>query len=688
MYPDCTKCALTFANRSDFSLHMRNHHSGAKSFPCKNCRLTFIGPDDLNFHMKYEHEDPNSPVDNLSLNLHTHVDLVSPIPQYDGPSDELSRILDPPSHTSTRTANYSLNQQKQTDKIIKDAALNDYDVTVNNNDMNVTIKCSPGFYLQVAKPSLLALQDKTYLSKDRIPITLTKSTKTKDRNGHENTHLLHFSMTSDDDSECTVAVHLHHSTRTIQIQGSRSMPDSSKAALWFHTNVVLRKFSDLARVKQYAVKNTNEAIHQMSRHPSSSSSNTTSTGTNTCNACNSIFRYKAAPSRCDNCGKVFHKKCFKEHKKECTSTPASSDSSITVSSSNPTSSTLTITSMESSPCGSSLSPPSCPPQHRQSDIMSRSSISFVPSTSQSASQISLPVIATCATMSSSISFSNAVSSVSNTSLATNNSLAAPIMTSNTLSINIRPAISSPSSLPPQNSSSNTRKVTRKQKPTKDIPSDHETAIEFLKNELKTAQTRIVQLDFEIKDKDQKISVLLARNKILEEKKNDDLMNKYFPRTNPSSTSSPLGHGLSSESSIPSSQLFHPCPLAARACSPHLVCYDYHHQHPHQQQQSCQHHVIDPKPSDDIATRVDKIEEDLRHIRALIGPWESQDLTPPTEPTPTQITAAVTVEDDDISDDHEVDHHHSIASVEEYIPNVGDFCFDENQLNLNVPTNQF
>ena len=99
-------------------------------------------------------------------------------------------------------------------------------------------------------------------------------------------------------------------------------------------------------------------------------------------------------------------------------------------------------------------------------------------------------------------------------------------------------------------------------------------------------------------------------------------------------------------------------------------------------------MIDPKPSDDIATRVDKIEEDLRHIRALIGPWESQDLTPPTEPTPTQITAAVTVEDDDISDDHEVDHHHSIASVEEYIPNVGDFCFDENQLNLNVPTNQF
>ena len=369
-YPDCVLCALTFANILDFSKHMRNNHNDTNFFSCKNCRLTFINLDDLNFHIELEHDEPVSTFPQCSnllddRNSHEPIDPdpLSPIPQYDGPSDELSTLLDP--HTSTRIANYSLNQQKQTDKIVKDAALTDYDVTVNNNEMNVTIKCSPGFYLQVAKPSLLALQDNTFLSKDRISIILTKSTKTKDHNGVENNHLLNFSMTSANDLECSVAVHLHHSTRTIQIQGSRNMPDSSKAAIWFHTNVVLIKFKDLARVKQFAVNNTNEAIHQMAKQHSSSSPNISPSTTNACQACSSIFKYKAAPSRCDKCGKVFHKKCFKEHTKRCTMTPQSSYSSISPSTSIQTGSTLiSITAVVSSSSSSYHQPPEQSPQQR------------------------------------------------------------------------------------------------------------------------------------------------------------------------------------------------------------------------------------------------------------------------------------------------------------------------------------
>ena len=627
--------------------------------------------------MRYEHEDPDSPI-----HQHEYDNLDSPIPQFDGPSDELSRLPDPLSHTSTRIASYTLNQQKQTDKIIKDAALNDYDVTVNNNDMNVTIKCSPGFYLQVAKPSLLGLTDNTYLSKDRLRIILNKSTKTKDLNGHESTHLLNFSLTSDQDSECCVTVHLHHSTRTIQIQGSSSMPDSSKAAVWFHTNVVVGKFRDLARVKQYAVKNTNDAINQMSRHPSSSSSNTTLSGSNACQACNSIFRYNAAPCRCDKCGKVFHKKCFKDHKKECrgAATPPSSRASLTVATSNPTASILTPTTTVSSfVSSSSFSPPRQPPNQSQTVVTSRSSIIYVsPNTSQSASQMSLPVVTTCLAVSSSNTTSSLVSNISNTTLTTNNSLVYPIMISNTSPTNIQPAIRIPSSLPSQLPSSNPRKVNRKQKQTKEVPTDHDTAIEFLKNELKTAQTRIVQLDFEIKDKDQKISILLARNKILEEKKNEDLMNKYFPTSKPSSTTPPFCQGPSAGASM------QPCSHAVRSCSPHLVCYDFHHQHPHHQL-FCQHRTTDPKPLDDITNRVDKIEEELNHIRAFISPSESPDLTPPSDSTPCQSNVAPVVVDD-IPDDQDADHN-SIASVEEYIPSVGDFCFEDNQLNSIVPTSQ-
>ena len=47
-----------------------------------------------------------------------------------------------------------------------------------------------------------------------------------------------------------VAVHLHHSTRTIQVQGSHKMPDNSKAALWFVKNVIVKKFKEKAKVKK------------------------------------------------------------------------------------------------------------------------------------------------------------------------------------------------------------------------------------------------------------------------------------------------------------------------------------------------------------------------------------------------------------------------------------------------------
>ena len=252
------------------------------------------------------------------------------------------------------------------------------------------------------------------------------------------------------------------------------------------------------------------------------------------------------------------------------------------------------------------------------------------------------------------------------------------MISNTSPTNIQPAIRIPSSLPSQLPSSNPRKVNRKQKHTKEVPTDHDTAIEFLKNELKTAQTRIVQLDFEIKDKDQKISILLARNKILEEKKNEDLMNKYFPTSKPSSTTPPFCQGPSAGASM------QPCSHAVRSCSPHLVCYDFHHQHPHHQL-FCQHRTTDPKPLDNITNRVDKIEEELNHIRAFISPSESPDLTPPSDSTTCQSNVAPVVVDD-IPDDQDADHN-SIASVEEYIPSVGDFCFEDNQLNSIVPTSQ-
>ena len=65
------------------------------------------------------------------------------IPQLDGPDQELYVFPDPPSYSENkvRTATYAFNKNKQMREIKKDAKIADFEVNVNNNDENCTIKC-------------------------------------------------------------------------------------------------------------------------------------------------------------------------------------------------------------------------------------------------------------------------------------------------------------------------------------------------------------------------------------------------------------------------------------------------------------------------------------------------------------------------------------------------------------------
>ena len=46
---------------------------------------------------------------------------------------------------------------KLTKNLKRDAIIDNYDTVINNYDENVNLKCSSGFYLEVANPALLAL---------------------------------------------------------------------------------------------------------------------------------------------------------------------------------------------------------------------------------------------------------------------------------------------------------------------------------------------------------------------------------------------------------------------------------------------------------------------------------------------------------------------------------------------------
>ena len=135
--------------------------------------------------------------------------------------------------------------------------------------------------------------------------------------GLEATKLISFSFMSEQKFLGSVKVHLHHSTRTIQIQGSSIMPDSSRAAVWFLKNLILVRFKDQAKAKNFSIRNTNAAI--LTAFSSRASSPKISTkSSNSCLSCNSLFDTRSKPSKCVNCGNFLHKtNCLKDHMKVC-----------------------------------------------------------------------------------------------------------------------------------------------------------------------------------------------------------------------------------------------------------------------------------------------------------------------------------------------------------------------------------
>ena len=237
------------------------------------------------------------------------------IPQFDGPGQELFEFTD--GFNVNRTAGFTFNQEKQTEKIKKDTKINDYEVNINNSDQNATIKCSTGFYIQVARACFVTLDKTSIITRGKTAITIDDVTITKDQAGVESTRLFHFSFMSDLKSLGGVAVHLHHSTRTIQVQGSHYMPDASRAALWFVNNVILVRFKDQAKAKNFAIQNCNETF----RKDAQTVNNHTKTSTepnNSCHSCNLVFNTKSKPSLCEKCAKYFHKtNCLKDHVKTC-----------------------------------------------------------------------------------------------------------------------------------------------------------------------------------------------------------------------------------------------------------------------------------------------------------------------------------------------------------------------------------
>ena len=134
---------------------------------------------------------------------------------------------------------------------------------------------------------------------------------------------------TDGESLGILTIHLHHTARKIQIQGSALMPDNTTIPIWFLYNILQRQLNELASSQSYDITVINSKIQQLIVE------NNTATKNCLCKGCNRQIKGKGLVETCPSCNILFHKKCFKNH-----SCPSNQDTAVPL----PKSSSLSISS--------------------------------------------------------------------------------------------------------------------------------------------------------------------------------------------------------------------------------------------------------------------------------------------------------------------------------------------------------
>ena len=204
---------------------------------------------------------------------------------------------------SNKTASFSLNKEKQIQNLGVDSNLPDFEIMMNDNDRNVNIQCSSAYYDAVAKPVLCGLTKETALNFNNISVNCSHINYNRDKNGYEYNRVLHMLLTGGGQASIgKVTIHLHHTTRLLQLQGSAIMPDGNKAPVWFLNTFVKERFARIAKDKHYDITAMNDAIRKIVNKEV-----ITEVTCNICSLCTRRFTTKAKPTKCPTCSQYFHR---------------------------------------------------------------------------------------------------------------------------------------------------------------------------------------------------------------------------------------------------------------------------------------------------------------------------------------------------------------------------------------------
>ena len=121
--------------------------------------------------------------------------------------------IQPSDNVRTRIATFELNSAKQASKIVQDTNAPGFEITEKDSSRNINISCISGFYLEVAKSTIIDLSQCQIEPVDGI--TDSCKTKTMDSIGHEFNLTLFFKLNLAYGKTLKVPLHTHHSFQTI-----------------------------------------------------------------------------------------------------------------------------------------------------------------------------------------------------------------------------------------------------------------------------------------------------------------------------------------------------------------------------------------------------------------------------------------------------------------------------------------
>ena len=533
---------------------------------------------------------------------------------------------------------------------------------------SVSVICSTGFYTLVAIPALVHTRVGTTHNVAGFTMYCYDVTGKIDDVGATINAVIFFRITNNTDrsSAGQVAIHLHHTVRKVQIQGSSMVTKDRRASVWFVENFLLSRFKIESQKKSVDIARFNTEVRDMvTKHVEKINAK------EKCEVCSVHFIGRSLRDYCQSCDKTFHRKCVQSH--PCSSGTASS--SIT---------------------------PASPP-HSSSSAAPASKQSWLHTAAHSSAQITpLQVASTQREVSGDTPFSvsvctpEAYSTVSISSTSTSPPGAPPVMVSRQAVLYV-PASSGPSTT--TTGTSNTSRLNPSCSPFQPGPSTSglqnkkgkgnqklkpgtsttkdDIALEFSKVEVNTVRARLKVLETKNKDLEFQNNLLFERIAIFEKTEKESIYEKYFPM--PGSKSVKEQNPPAYTASPSHCQEQHYCGRRVYCCQ----TAHHHHDSP------SSHHVIPADNTHDLLLkRISELQVNLEELKARFNSIESliklsskdheTDQHGREDCSNVGSGKEILINENQMSDD-------SIVTVDENIEDFSD-C-EQNHLNSTSPTNQ-